>query len=285
MAKLNPIEYLIDREFYSTSSKPLGENFEETIQEYRMYLSGLTSERPAELVKEEQERELLEAGRFNTPMHWPDYQYWSKMPYWCLDEAIALSLGQAPERVSWDTIEPIVGYLAFPIASCYQKRRELVLRAKESNQITDPVEPKAFLAWADSVGIDTPDTLRSAVSKHLSHSIEGQGSAEAGHQDDPSELIHRLHAQVKDLQDQIRTSAENRRSDDILSKKEARSLYKLLLGMAIRGYCWDPADKKSEKTAEIASDCQLEDLSITADTVRKWLRIAFEEVKKASHGK
>ena len=56
--------------------------------------------------------------------------------------------------------------------------------------------------------------------------------------------------------------------------KANESLMKMVLAMAIKGYCFNPDDKKSKTPAEIVADVQELGISIDADTVRKWLKEA-----------
>jgi hypothetical protein len=58
--------------------------------------------------------------------------------------------------------------------------------------------------------------------------------------------------------------------------KEIESLLKLVIAMAIKGYCFDPSAKKSPTPGEVASDAEQTGLSIDVDTVRKWLKRAAE---------
>lgn len=117
----------------------------------------------------EQERRELQARLdreeqarvFNQPQSRADFDYWARATYWKLDEAIALSFGKAPELVNWTVIEKFVHIS--PFAKQYARRRELAIRAKNFNQLYDPVVPTLFLAWARRTGIEIPAELLQAV--------------------------------------------------------------------------------------------------------------------------
>jgi hypothetical protein len=98
------------------------------------------AEHAAKLEREERER------FFHQPYAEADIDHWSKAAHWTLDEAIALSFGKAPERVSWERIKPLTEISAF--AGHYHRRRDLALRAMTWQQLFDPVLPGIFLAWA-----------------------------------------------------------------------------------------------------------------------------------------
>lgn len=59
-----------------------------------------------------------------------------------------------------------------------------------------------------------------------------------------------------------------------LHPKERESLLKIIIAMAMDGYGYNPADKKSPIPAEIVAHVEELGLSIDVDTVRKWLREA-----------
>jgi hypothetical protein len=61
-----------------------------------------------------------------------------------------------------------------------------------------------------------------------------------------------------------------------LRSKERDSLLKLVLGMAVDGYGYDPKASRSPVPREIADCLELLGLSIDEDTVRKWLNEAKE---------
>jgi hypothetical protein len=66
--------------------------------------------------------------------------------------------------------------------------------------------------------------------------------------------------------------------EESLSAKERGYLLKMVIGMAILGYKYVPSNKKSLVTKEIADDVVALGMSITDDTVRKYLREAVEAV-------
>jgi hypothetical protein len=109
---------------------------------------------------EQEERERF----FNQPRANADFDHWSKAAHWTLDEAIALSLGRAPEMVRWDRLQSLT-QIGSPFVTHYARRRDLALRAKAWEQLFDPVLPGIFLAWAKRTDIDVPAELVEAVQK------------------------------------------------------------------------------------------------------------------------
>jgi hypothetical protein len=43
-----------------------------------------------------------------------DFVYWSKMPYWSLEESVALLLGKEPKSIYWDIVQH---HLEWPFAT------------------------------------------------------------------------------------------------------------------------------------------------------------------------
>ena len=63
-----------------------------------------------------------------------------------------------------------------------------------------------------------------------------------------------------------------------LSKKERETLLKLVIGMAVKGYSYDPAASKNSATKEIVDDLADLGIGIDPDTVRKYLKEAERTV-------
>ncbi|MCB9983642.1 MAG: hypothetical protein H6861_08245 [Rhodospirillales bacterium] len=62
-----------------------------------------------------------------------------------------------------------------------------------------------------------------------------------------------------------------------LSDRERSSLLKMIIGMAVKGYQYDPKAKRSPTAGEIVSDLQLLGISLDEDTARKWLKEAAHQ--------
>jgi|GEM_PF-6930219 len=60
--------------------------------------------------------------------------------------------------------------------------------------------------------------------------------------------------------------------DKHLGAREKDTLLKLVIGLAIGGYGYDPKAAKNMATQEIVNDLRLRGISMDADTVKKWLK-------------
>jgi hypothetical protein len=274
------------------------------IEAYRRELRALTYEELTERYQQERMAEAEEArGRaerqeqerfFNQPLANADFAHWSKAMHWTLDEALALSFGKAPESVTWENVKPFLQ--VSPFAFQYGRRRDLALRALQWEQLFDPVLPSIFLAWAKRTDIPVPTELTAAVEargvqigdwKNLYEEAkrlwdECRADLER-HQNQWLELNEQKDALIKSLQERIATlereaSGVATTSDGgkEIGPRERDSLLKLVIGMAVVGYRYEPKAERSTRVTEIASDLASVGIQLDADTVRKWLRVAAE---------
>jgi hypothetical protein len=306
-------EYLVLRkfpfaraiEFPPSLSSTRGRNTEpspqvrEALAAYRTELASLPSEEIAARYNAEKQREyqLLvqkaeQAERehfFNQPRANADFEHWSKLAHWTLDEAVAVSFGKAPELVNWPTISK---YLQLsPFAVQYSRRRELALRAAQWKQLYDPVLPGIFLAWAKGLEIEVPAALVEAVQKrgpirdwkslydelkttHANREASWTALDEAKDRTIVSKdrVVAALEERLRKLEAQQTTQPPEKQ----LGARERESLLKVVIGMAVGGYSYDPKAGRSDRPTEIAGDLERAGVPLDVDTVRKWLREAAE---------
>lgn len=258
--------------------------------------------------REEQERP------FNRPEATAKFEHWATMSYWTIDEAVALSLGRDPGSAAWKDIQSVSR--TSPFAREFAAKREVAVRAKTMGQLWDQTSPSTFLAWAERMRFSVPAGLIDAVKelgvqicdwktlfeqqKELTEQARSEVAekhaallaAMENHSQSISKLrdgyqgllnqneefialkderIEQLKARVGELE----TMPANKTGKS-LGAKERESLLKLLIGMAIRGYSYDPKSGRSPTAKEIADDLTLVGLSLDEDTVRKYLAEARE---------
>lgn len=249
---------------------------------YEAELAKHRSEVAAKVEREEQAR------FFNQPRAKADFDHWSKAAHWTLDEAIALSFGKAPEMVNWARVEQYLSVSHF--AQQYGRVRDLALRACQWGQLYDPVLPGIFLAWAQRTDIAVPPELIAAVKsrgvqvadwKTLYEKLSEQSAANAN---DLKAVIQSQQTQIDELRaysHELEAQATNRAAQPAepvaskaISTRERESLLKLIIGMAIGGYGYDPSQRRSEKVSEIAADLERAGVGLDVDTVRKWMKEA-----------
>jgi hypothetical protein len=235
-----------------------------------------------------------------------DFSHWGKLSYWTLDEAIALSFGRAPESVNWKTIE---GYTRVsPFAFGYQRRRELALRAKALSELYDPVRPGFFIAWAHRLEWGFPTDLEAIVVARgqqigdwkTAYEREREAHAKTMEwakaqldetlefakrkQSDAFEIGRRAvaerDAEIARLKEDLGAALEQQNNDTSETERalspnpgprERESMLRLIIGMAVRGYSFDPAAARNSAVKDIAGDLQFLGIGLDEDTVRKYL--------------
>lgn len=202
-------------------------------------------ERPKEQKEKRIKAEKEEKDRyFNQPDADADFDFWSKAAYWTLDEAVALSLGKDPKKVKWDDIKSLID--RSPFIQGYGKRRDLANRAKTAGQIKEPTPPSAFVEWSQENDLSFPQ-----------------------------QLAEKVKARMKKTDATVPTpSAPAKPKANELKTREKDTLLKLVIGMAVAGYRYDPKATKNQAVTDITDDLAKLGLSLDADTVRRWLKEA-----------
>ncbi len=251
---------------------------------------------------------------FNQPRADADIEHWSRMSLWTLDEAIALSLGKDPRLVSWDNVRSSVQISSF--AARYSARRDIILRAKQAGQLWEQTIPGVFIAWADRMNVDLPSPLVDAIKRlgvqvadwksayDAQRKTAENATAELLTEKEESirktteytaylkkitgeygELINAYRARIAALEEAAQqqvTSASSApepiapASQKSLGARERESLLKLVIGMAVGGYGYNPKSNRSDVISEIASDLEKAGVPLDVDTVRKYIREARE---------
>jgi hypothetical protein len=236
-----------------------------------------------------------------------DIDFWACMPAWTLEEALALSLGQDPEKVSWKEVQKYPGTSDF--VKNFSRRRKIMMRHHVCQRLSDPVAPGRFVAWAKHTNIEISDKLVEAVSKH-GHEIADwkdffltQKALHGKHNARWTEISKKLRDQrerafenaakfrselstredeIRELQNRCRSlerqsgrpapSSAKPCSEKPINTKEKESLLKITIGLAVVGYKFDPSAKRNPSVKEMHDDVTSLGLTICEDTIRKFLR-------------
>jgi hypothetical protein len=287
------------REFYASQAQAY---IEELRAKSADELKTVLLEEKKKEAEETAERLRLEEGArfFNRSGARTDFIHWSRAAYWTLDEAIALSFGRDPRVVNWKSIEGHLG--VSPFVESYRDLKDLADRAKHMGQLYDPVVPGIYLAWASRIGAKIDPRLLDGVVANggtiadwktmLDAEREAHQSTKATLTQQCEDLISwakEQHAQaleigksavseknsrISELEEQIALAAV--KTERALSTRERTSLITLVIGMAIRGYAYNPAAARNGATSEIASDLNELGLNLDPDTIRKFLKEGTE---------
>ena len=180
-----------------------------------------------------------------------DYTYWAKMAYWSLEEAVALSLGIDPFIAGSFSDAPIV--LGANMGMDFARRMILVQRAVELGMLVMPLIPCNFAGWVRSLDLEIPGELSVAIASY--------GFAQKATEIQRKGIVSRI-ASVSDA------------SFELCSRKSVNTLLKLVGGMAMAVYGFDPMGGRSTVVSEIQTDLDLKGINLDLDTIRKWLKEA-----------
>jgi hypothetical protein len=72
------------------------------------------------------------------------------------------------------------------------------------------------------------------------------------------------------------------RTEKPLGTRERDTMLKIIIGMAVKGYSYDPGASRSTVPKEVADDLAALGVGVSDDTVRKYLKEAAESVLPVS---
>lgn len=162
--------------------------------------------------------------------------HWSQCAHWTLHEAVALSLGGDPIALDKDSLMDCLD-VDLPVVWEYRRRTDLVNRAREAGELSDPTPPGRFLKWAKRRALEYPKELEEALEAHGHTLVDGKKE---------------------------------------LGTRERQSLQKIIYGMAAAKYGYKPNGIKSSAVQNICSDLAEQGVGVGDDTVREVLRAGAE---------
>jgi len=204
----------------------------------------------------------------------PNWNKWRHVPNAKIWEAVALSLDIEPSKVEHSSTSWMAEQHMFEESEEFDDRIFVAGRNLGGGGLTPKVlsmddrsdsivSLSEFAAWSLSINWNVPPKFAELAA----------GAPTATDLGRPPALSTKSHAQQK---------PEAAGKD--LRTKERGTLLKLILGMALAGYGYDPEAPRSATPKEIADDLLKHGISLTDDTVRQWLKTAVEEVEWHSSG-
>jgi len=188
-----------------------------------------------------------------------DFVYWAKMDLWTLREGAAVLVGINPNLTRDDA--KLRSSLKKEAFVRYEGIYELACRSYVHLD-HDGAEPAEWLDWARKINLPIPPQLETEVER-LRSAVQSKAS------DDREARIKQLEAYVAKLKAAL---VQGRSAvDQSPAVRERESMLKLIIGMAIEGYRYDPKAKRNESVRDIANDLEKCGVSLSDDTVRKYL--------------
>lgn len=173
-----------------------------------------------------------------------DFEKWSKMPYWDLTEATFLICGIDPDLASTVRLDNLA-LEPTPLTKKINNTQEILKRAYQMGELSTRIEPNHFISWAEKHEIEFPDELKNQVG-------------------------------LRKKNQQTTPEKSSKEENKILHTRERETLLKIIIGMAVEQYGYDPAIKRNDATSNIVSDLAVCGITIDADTVRDKLQQAAE---------
>jgi hypothetical protein len=253
------------------------EALRQKVQAYKAELTAKTANEIKSLYSQEvakQRKEQEKSHFFNQPETAADFEYWAKMSHWTLDEAIALIHGKNPKIVFWEALNKWQ-YLDSTFVLEYSRIRELASRAKDWQKLYDPILPQLFINWAKKNDIPVPDELSEKVASRHNNLIDWKKMYD--------DLLEKNNSNVETANRII--AEKNQKIQKLenadlevkpLHTKEKETLLKLVIGMAVSGYRYDPKANRNDAVPEIVHDLESLGIPLDAGTIRKWLKEAIK---------
>ncbi len=193
-------------------------------------------------------------GGFGHPDYRADFDYWGKMEEYTLHEALMLSVGIEPkhfseERLSGAKKTSKKGPLIAPV-DYLVKRHEQFDRKWPFGSFGPPrVSPTFLFNWFTEVSLDVDRTFLGALRQRF---------------------------QVNNELDEEQNETANRRAD----RREIDTIAQLFTAMAIDNLGYNPHDLRGPIPKEIADLAADMGLSVSDETVRKYLRLGAKFIPK-----
>lgn len=181
-------------------------------------------------------------------------KFWANLSRWTLEEAVALTINRDPKKF----IDPAVGKGLLekdPKAEHYHYVQEHIKRAVQAGELTDPVQPGVYVAWAKKRDLNFPEALAKLV---------------------PAAAADNQNTSTKPT----RKPADKNQT---ALMRERNTLLKLFFCAAVDGYGYDPKAERSPTAKEMESAFERLGIRISDDTIRKYLNEAKEHLPTDFH--
>jgi hypothetical protein len=181
---------------------------------------------------------------------------WARKSVWTPDEAACISLGFNPTNAVLKIIcdIPELHKKSTRLFKEISDRSDILVQANRSGKLHADGDPADIMRWFLHWEMAMPEQLAAKVFQF--HSVP----AERG----PDLLV------------------AAKLNDDDLGDRERNTLLKMIAGMAVEQYNYDPSAARSDVAKNIEHDLDCIGLHLDRKTINKWLRIAAELIDKSN---
>lgn len=190
------------------------------------------------------------AGGFGHPDHVADFPFWARMAYVSVREAACLSVGVGPDdfpQADLDAIRKVSATARWPAHDFLLRRIDQMQRAFDPAGYGWRIDPGSFLSWVDRVEFEVhPEYLR---------------------------LLRAFHGREASRTDSLAASENgNSASSGRENPREVDTMARLFLVIAMEKLGYDPKNRRSSIAKAIVDMASKHGISVSEDTVRKYLR-------------
>lgn len=187
------------------------------------------------------------------------YKYFARLETWTREEAAALLLQLDPRTVL--ERDPLTGLRPADRLQPFRDILKMLNRAKTALPDDTQLKPELILNWTKSQGYNPPKLLIVAVKTAKEFRNSGQ------------EIFSEVDFNQKP---EVRDAAGKQSTENNLHHKTRTSMLKLIAGMAVRGYSYDPKLRHNSAITDIETDLRLLNIPLSDDTIRRWVNEACE---------
>lgn len=185
-----------------------------------------------------------------------DYSYWSKFDSYSVQELAWLSTGLPPYDLAAETqFQKSFILNAYPLAEI-SRRRQLIERAFIGGRKIG-VTSNDFRQWAASVGFEGHEKFQDMI----------EISADR----------YPARTQKETISHDVATES----SDSKMQPRQFQTAAKIIAAMAVDCYGYVPNQKRSKATKDIINACDRAGLTVSNDTILKYLRAADKAIQSA----
>ena len=186
-----------------------------------------------------------------------EFPYWAKMATWSVHEASAVLVGLNPHFAKDHTLG--YGREANKYAVRFYGLLELARRAWDQSEIDYPATPANWLDWAKKRDLPIFPVLEKEIDRWRTFKT-------------PGETIRIGELEAKNARLESDLSKAKSADAQSIGARERDSVLKLIIGMAVAGYKYDPLAQKNDAIRDITGDLEKHGVPLADDTIRKYLR-------------
>jgi hypothetical protein len=171
-----------------------------------------------------------------------------------------------------DESEAALEHWAFADAAAeYIQLQDRIARGIDAGKLGEKIIPVEYMLWAANSGITVPNELKQAIE------ARNEITDWKARNDDLLKQHDAIAVERDGLKRELGKMLSKAYPDKI-HPNERRSVKRLIIGMAVDAYGYNPKDKRSDATPEIHKGLARFKIKLDEGTIHKWLRASEDEL-------